>query len=196
MPSRMFPQGYVPASNTSIPYWATVNPATWPNELFDIDQAQDYTNQNHSDYWPLNSTPGSGSSGNSIDVGAIIGGTIGGIAALLFVLIGGYFLFEHRKSRGLRSADGPGTLPSDTYTPTASAHTHWLPYPSTVISPTPTGLSAPISYGNGQRRGIGMDILPPTSYSTIRAASPPATDTASFLTAGNAAQRIPAVPMI
>ncbi|KAH0838822.1 hypothetical protein J3R83DRAFT_7226, partial [Lanmaoa asiatica] len=47
---QVFPQGYVLADNASIPYWATIDRTTWPSELFDIGQAENYYNQSKSPF--------------------------------------------------------------------------------------------------------------------------------------------------
>ncbi|KAI9572526.1 hypothetical protein HD554DRAFT_2168219 [Boletus coccyginus] len=46
----IFPQGYVIPNNISIPYWATIDPTSWPNELFNIGQAENYSQQSKSPF--------------------------------------------------------------------------------------------------------------------------------------------------
>ncbi|KAF8549248.1 hypothetical protein OG21DRAFT_1515418 [Imleria badia] len=175
---EMFPQGYVLANNASIPYWATINPTKWPSELFDIEQAQSYANQNQSDYWPSNSSPSSSasstSSGSSTNLGAIIGGTVGGAAGLLLVLVGGYIIYKRRRYQRLANTDGVAPFPH-MGTPMASAHTRWPSDPSPFFPSTAS-----------------------TSYSPFQPSSAtPPTESISFLTTGNnVAQCTRAIPMV
>jgi len=160
----VFPQGYVIDNNASIPYWATINPTTWSFELFDIDQAQSYANQNHSDYYSSISSPGSSSS-TTKNLGPIVGGAVGGAIGLLCILAGGYFLFKRWKSRRLRSPNG-GTPILRMDTPmTNTTHARWSSVPSTVFpflgtTPPPQAMGP----------GVAME-----SYSFYHGSPPPPT---------------------
>ncbi|KAG2049108.1 hypothetical protein BDR06DRAFT_961823 [Suillus hirtellus] len=103
-----FPSGYVLAGDASIPYWATTNPATWTYETFNILGANSTYQKNSSSITPSASSLSSGSgssssssssSSKSTDVGAIVGGTIGGAAALSFLVIATYLLYRRHAYR-------------------------------------------------------------------------------------------------
>ncbi|KAG9310415.1 hypothetical protein JVU11DRAFT_9554 [Chiua virens] len=185
---EIFPQGYVLLSNISIPYWATINPETWPSELFETEQAEIYANKSQPDYYPGTNSSGTSSgsdnnSGSNTNIGAIIGGTISG-TALLVIIVGGYFLYQRRKNRCLNS----GTVATTSlHTGMHATNTHaYLPSnPSSFFSST--GSPAPTTYTTTQM-GTGMSVMSGTSYSSFQATSPPpptATETASFMTTGN-----------
>lgn len=185
--------------------------ANWPNQLFDMVQAQSYVNQSeapltyphqtfsHSHvgyYYPSSSSTNStsSSSGSSTNIGAIVGGSVGGAVGFLLIFIGGYFLYRHKRRHHANDApliQHKGTL-------VTSMHTRWPSEPSTLFSPTSMG-SLPVSYTTTQQQevGMGMSVLSPPLYSAFQGASPPPTDTASFLTTPNAAvQRTRAIPMV
>ncbi|KAN0101184.1 hypothetical protein V8E55_001168 [Tylopilus felleus] len=184
-----FPNGYVLENDASIPYWATIDPTSWPSELFDIGQAQTYANQNHSDYWPSYSASSSSGSGSKTNLGAIVGGTVGGAAGLLLILVGGYLLYKRRQYRCLRNSnDASSTLCMDT--PMTSLHARWPSDPSTVFQSTLPGATMP-----SQGMGPGLPML---SHSYFQNTSPPLpTETSSFFTTGNTVvQRTRAIPMV
>ncbi|KAF8430461.1 hypothetical protein L210DRAFT_3072207 [Boletus edulis BED1] len=193
---EVFPQGYVLANNaSSIPYWATIDPTTWPSELFDITQAESYANQSHSDYFPSNLSPNStstsSSAGSSTNLGAIIGGTVGGVAGLFLVLIGGCFLYKRRQYRRLHyTNDGVAPI---LQTPLMSTHSRWPSDPSSIFPSTLMGATTQLS---GMRPG--MSVASPTPHSSFPATSPPLpTETVSFFTTGNAVvQHTRPIPMV
>lgn len=143
------------------------------------------------DYWPSSN---SSSSGSSTNIGAIIGGTVGGTAALLFIFIAGYsFLHRRRQYRRVRNS---GTQMLRTGTPMTNMHARFPSGPSIFSPPTPPPMSHLASQPKSIHTGA-PSILSSTAYSSFGAASPPPTDTASFLTTGNTvAQHTRPIPMI
>ncbi|KAH0832387.1 hypothetical protein J3R83DRAFT_13420 [Lanmaoa asiatica] len=194
----------------------------WSYELFDIGQAEKYTKQSkspfpyphqtsshtpadQSDYWPSISSPNSsltsGGSGSSINVGAIIGGTLGGAFCLLLIFVSGYFLCERRQYRRLYNVDGAIPIPRMDM-PMTNMHARWPSDSFTAFSLTPPGSPPPMSFMTThpwQGMGTGTIVRSTTSYSSFRTTSPTPTsiETASFLTTGNTAvQRTHAIPMV
>ncbi|KAH0590017.1 hypothetical protein H2248_000195 [Termitomyces sp. 'cryptogamus'] len=68
-----------------IPSYAKNDPTTWPEERFDVSQAQAIVNQDNS------------TSSHSSHVGAIVGGVVGGFAVI--VLAGGLAFYLYRKKQ-------------------------------------------------------------------------------------------------
>ncbi|KAG1775093.1 hypothetical protein EV702DRAFT_460834 [Suillus placidus] len=106
---RIFPFGYVLAGDASIPYWATTDPTTWTYSTFNIQDASATYQKNPSDITPSASSSSSGSSSSSpssssssksspssdsINVGGIVGVTVGTLAALSFFAIGAYLVYR------------------------------------------------------------------------------------------------------
>ncbi|KAG6373239.1 hypothetical protein JVT61DRAFT_6865 [Boletus reticuloceps] len=146
----------------------------------------------HLDYFPSNPSPTSTSSsaGSSTNLGAIIGGTVGGVAGLFLVLIGGYFLYKRMQYRRHYTNDGVAPIPQ---TPLMSTHSRWPSDPSSIFPSTVMGATAQLS---GMRPGTS--VVSPTAHSPFPATSPPLpTETVSFFTTGNAVvQRTRPIPMV
>ncbi|KAH7884087.1 hypothetical protein F5I97DRAFT_1648458 [Phlebopus sp. FC_14] len=160
-----FPSGYELLGDASIPYWSSIDPNTWTSAVFNYEQAQSYANEDKPDLRPSVS---SGSGSNSINIGAIVGGTVGGAAALLILGIGGYILYKRRKYSHMPGSTDPSNTPSAA----------WLSDSSTAV----------FSQSNTPRSP------PPTFYTTV-ASPPPPTETATYTTT-NSTGRNQAVPMV
>ncbi|KAI6099218.1 hypothetical protein EV401DRAFT_971890 [Pisolithus croceorrhizus] len=117
-----FPSGYTLLANQSIPYWATIDPTTWQGQIWNYQQAYQYYQEGKAASVPsvsavsTGSAVSSGSTGShSSDLGAIVGGTVGG-AALLLLLALGIYICKRRRYRRVRTTPvfdiNKGTRPS------------------------------------------------------------------------------------
>ncbi|KIJ60551.1 hypothetical protein HYDPIDRAFT_170167 [Hydnomerulius pinastri MD-312] len=190
-----FPSGYVLDGTASIPNWALTNPTTWPSGVFNVELAQNYSTQDKPDYVP-SATP-SGSSSGGTNVGAIVGGTVGGAAALLIFGIGGYVLYKRKQYRRVPNVTTPnplGNFKSD------SSHGRWPSDTSAIWSQSgQSGTSSPppMSYDTTQPMSqYGMSRVPPSSFSTFQAASPPPRTDITSYTTHTGPQRNHAIPMV
>ncbi|KAG1839940.1 hypothetical protein C8R48DRAFT_741092 [Suillus tomentosus] len=158
---RYFPSGYVLAGDASIPHWATTNPSTWTYETFNIVNANATYQKNSSSTTPSASSLSSGSgsspsssssSSKSTDVGAIVGGTIGGAAALSFLVIATYLLYRrhvYRKGGYALAINQQGT----TFIP--SSHNR-IPADTSDLAPP---MSGPLAM-------YGQSVSPSQQYQT------------------------------
>jgi len=91
-----YPSDVVTLDNTSIPFYATTNPFAWQDAIFNIDQAQNISKQDHPDVYgaPITSSTPSKHKSNA---GAIGGGVAGGVVALL---IGSIIVWWILRKRG------------------------------------------------------------------------------------------------
>ncbi|KAI6137130.1 hypothetical protein F5141DRAFT_1079021 [Pisolithus sp. B1] len=112
-----FPSGYTLLANQSIPYWATIDPTTWQGQIWNYQQAYQYYQEVPSvSAVSTGSAVSSGSTGShSSDLGAIVGGTVGG-AALLLLLALGIYICKRRRYHRVRTTPvfdiNKGTRPS------------------------------------------------------------------------------------
>jgi len=205
-----FPSGYPLAGGASIPYWATTNPSTWQYEMFNIPDANATYQKNSSSITPsaslepLSSSSGlspsssgsgsspssssSSSSSKSTDVGAIVGGTIGGAAALLFLVIAAYLLYKrhvYRKGGYALAINQQGT----TFIP--SSHNR-IPSDTSDLVPS---MSGPLAM-------YGQSVYPSQQYQTAYL-SPhgsslplPRMDLSAYTTHTGNGQRSDAIPMV
>ncbi|KAJ8590934.1 hypothetical protein M405DRAFT_880808 [Rhizopogon salebrosus TDB-379] len=185
-----FPSGYQLSGNASIPYWATTNPANWMNGLFNMPQAQAAYQQNSSDVTPAPSpsSPSStsnSSSSKSTDLGAIVGGTVGGAAALALIAVGAYLLYRrHAFNKGAYAAvfnrRGTGIIDRTNDASTTMTHSRFPSDTSTQFAP---GYSA-------------YSPQPQMMYPSFQGSfsPPPRTDTSVYTTRGG--QPSSAIPLV
>ncbi|KAG1852459.1 hypothetical protein DFJ58DRAFT_791160 [Suillus subalutaceus] len=183
--------------NASIPYWAITNPTTWTSETFNIMQANATYQANSSSVTPSasSSSSDSNSSSKSTDVGAIAGGTIGGAAALLFLVIGAYLLYKrHVYRKGVRAfaVNQQGT----TFMPSSGTHNR-IPSDTSNLVPL---MSGPLAlYGQSvfpsQQHEIIYSSQPQTAYPSLQGSFSPLPPTdMSVYTSNN--QRPDIIPMV
>ncbi|KAJ3822900.1 hypothetical protein F5880DRAFT_610312 [Lentinula raphanica] len=100
-----YPSDVVTLSNTSIPFYATVDPSTWQNAIFNVDQAKNISEQGHADVYgaPItSSTPSSDStSSHSTNAAAIGGGVAGGVVVLILGAIAAWWILRRRRRSGI-----------------------------------------------------------------------------------------------
>ncbi|KAF8337683.1 hypothetical protein F5887DRAFT_528936 [Amanita rubescens] len=121
----------VPLNHTLLPYWATIYPATWTDEQFNVTQAQAMHNSNHPD---VHLSIPTATTHKSISVSAVAaGGAVGGVigAVLIAVAIFLYLRYGQKiHKRVLSDASQKATRPASLV---AASH---APTPvSTVYSP-------------------------------------------------------------
>ncbi|KAF8841378.1 hypothetical protein BDN67DRAFT_528342 [Paxillus ammoniavirescens] len=184
----VFPSGYVLAGNGSIPYWAGTDPTAWTSELFNIAQANASASLNKPDYRP--SIPSSPSSGSSTNIGAIVGGTVGGLTGLLILVVGGYIFYKRRQYRRLNTT--PIATPM-VFKSNPPGHARWPSDSSAMYSQAGTTSPPPISYMTSPQ--YGMSGVPTSSLSSFQAGSPPRTDITSYTT-NTAVPRNRPIPMV
>ncbi|KAG1746904.1 hypothetical protein EDB19DRAFT_331938 [Suillus lakei] len=203
-----FPSGYMLTGDASIPYWATTNPSNWTYATFNIQDANATYQQNSSSITPgatpsssgSGSSPspsGSSSSSTSTDVGAIVGGTIGGAAALLLLVITAYLLYRRHvykkgvyasaiNQQGTAFMSFPSThnrIPSDaSFSPSMSG---------------PPGLHGQ-SISPSQQYGTAYSPQPQTAYPSLQGSfsPPPQTDISVYTTHTSNGQRSDVIPMV
>jgi len=128
---------YYPANitlqDTPIPFWATTNPTTWTGSQFDKTEAQNISNEGHSD---VGSPTSSTNTTQSIPIGAIVGGVVGGIVLLLGAIILGICLFRRRNSRSKNVTDPSPLLMNQTHSRSQSDNNNgYTGYTSLSSSP-------------------------------------------------------------
>ncbi|KAF9221271.1 hypothetical protein BS17DRAFT_271780 [Gyrodon lividus] len=159
---------------------------TWNSELFNIDQANAYANENQPDLIPSSSSSSgsssSGGSSSSTNVGAIVGGPVGGLAGVLNLVFGGYTLYKRRQY--MRIPTGPGTTPM-VFRGASMGHARWPSDSFATFSQLGTTSSPLMPYTTSPRHGVS-DLMPPL-FSSLHAASPPRTGVTAFTTNANAA---------
>jgi len=202
-----FPSGYPLAGGASIPYWATINPANWTYETFNIVNAN-ATYQNN----PSSITPGasssssgsgsspsfssSGSSSKSTDVGAIVGGTVGGAAALLFLVIAAYILYRRHVYRNTSVINQQGT----TFIPQSGTHNR-IPSDTSNFSASMSGslgLYGQPAVSSSQQYETSYSPQPQTAYPSLQGSySPiPRTDMTVYTTHSSNGRPGDAIPMV
>ncbi|KAI5989464.1 hypothetical protein EDC04DRAFT_1405986 [Pisolithus marmoratus] len=92
-----FPSGYSLLGNQTIPYWATIDPMAWTGQIWNEQQAYQYSLEGQPDLQPSVST-----GSHSSDLGAIVGGTVGGVVFLL-LSFGICFLCKRWRYRRVRA---------------------------------------------------------------------------------------------
>ncbi|KAG1775095.1 hypothetical protein EV702DRAFT_460922 [Suillus placidus] len=204
-----FPSGFVLAGDASIPYWATTDPTTWTYATFNIQDANATYQKNSSSITPSASSSSSGSSSSpssssssssskSTDVGAIVGGTIGGVAALSFFAIVAYLLYRrHVYRKGVHaSVINPQGM---TFMPLSGTHNR-IPSDTSNFAPS---MSGPLAfYGQSvspsQQHETAYSSEPQTAYPSLQGSfsPPPRTDVSVYTTHTSNGQRHDAIPMI
>lgn len=149
------PQTPIPAE-TAVPFWATTNPSTWHDGIFDPSMAQSIANRGNSDI--TQSTRPGNANGKKSNKGAIAGGVIGGIVFLVFVILA--FLFI-RSRRNRRQA---GTSVLNHQRKASTVKVRWSPL-SHFRSPSENYTG---KYGNPNVvNGLGYDNLTPSPGPTM-----------------------------
>ncbi|KAJ3903687.1 hypothetical protein F5879DRAFT_136402 [Lentinula edodes] len=154
-----YPSDVVTLGNTSIPFYATVDPSTWPNAIFNVNQAQNISEQGHPDVYgaPLtssapSSTPASSSKSNN--AAAIGGGVAGGVVVLILGALAAWWILRRRRRSGLtglkRQSGKPQELDSTPYNAFEQGHTRLI---SDHANPSNVGEA---SFGNSSS-GNGID---------------------------------------
>ncbi|KAI6040046.1 hypothetical protein EDC04DRAFT_2567640 [Pisolithus marmoratus] len=166
-----FPSGYTLLANETIPYWATIDPTTWTGQIWNEQQAFQDSQAGKADLQPSVS-----SGSHSSDLGAIVGGTVGGAAFLLLLALGIYILYKRRRYRRLQTT--PVAEVNGVPNPSWQAHNRQLSDQSTTSFLQRSTVSAMTYY-----TGSGTQTSPP-----------PRTDTTSYNTSGT--QSRPALPII
>ncbi|KAL5534813.1 hypothetical protein ACEPAG_1277 [Sanghuangporus baumii] len=87
---------------TAIPFWATTDPSTWHNALFDPSVAESIANENKPD---ITESSRDSSNKKGSNTGAIVGGVVGGVLGAL--ALGLLFFFLRRRAR-LRAGHAQG----------------------------------------------------------------------------------------
>ncbi|KAJ3723827.1 hypothetical protein C8R42DRAFT_472019 [Lentinula raphanica] len=151
-----YPSDVVTLSNTSIPFYATVDPSTWQNAIFNIDQAKNISEQGHADVYgaPItSSTPSSDSTSSHSSAGAIGGGVAGGVVVLILGAIAAWWILRRRRRSGIagikRLTGTHQELDSTNFD--TQGHTR---SPSDLTS---RSHYADTSFGNGTVPGNGVD---------------------------------------
>ncbi|KAI6040048.1 hypothetical protein EDC04DRAFT_1579854 [Pisolithus marmoratus] len=171
-----FPSGYTLLAGETIPYWATIDPMTWTGQIWDEQQAYEYSLQGKPDLLPSVST-----GSHSSDLAAIVGGTVGGVVFLL-LSFGICFLCKRRRYRRVRA------------TPVAEIKVEpnpsWQMRNRQLSDQSKTSVSqqknvSPATYYTGS----GTQAIP-----SMYPSSPPGLYTTSYDTSG--AQPHPAIPII
>ncbi|KAJ4485290.1 hypothetical protein J3R30DRAFT_3401124 [Lentinula aciculospora] len=151
-----YPSDVVTLGNTSIPFYATVDPSTWPNAVFNVNQAQNISEQGDADVYgaPLSSSTTSSvaTSSNSNNAAAIGGGVAGGVVVLIIGALAAWWILRKRRRSGVtgikRRSGKPQELDSTTYD--TQGHTRSL---SDLTRP----LNGNASFGNGNVSGNGAN---------------------------------------
>ncbi|OJA10612.1 hypothetical protein AZE42_09932 [Rhizopogon vesiculosus] len=198
-PSLYFPSGsgYVLSEGASIPVWATLNPANWTSETFNVINAQEVYQQNPSDIVPnasstSSSTSSSGSSSKSPDVGAIVGGTVGAAAFIALLAIGAYLVYRRRVYNNAYASvtrqQGTGYIDRGDGTTTRMTH-------SRFGSETSSHFALGQSMSPSQQYTV-YSPQPQTVYPSLQGSfsPPPRTDTSVYTTHGG--QTSNAIPLV
>ncbi|KAL4063621.1 hypothetical protein V8B97DRAFT_1444014 [Scleroderma yunnanense] len=143
-----FPTGYTLLNNQTIPYWASIDPTKWTSGIFNVNQAQEYANQNVSDFNPSATSTTSGS--KSSNLGAIVGGAVGGAAFLLILAFGVYYFCKRRRYNRLATTP-PAADTNRKTNPSWQLHARQPSDPSTSFLQSETVSPAPMSYFTGSR---------------------------------------------
>ncbi|KAG6329276.1 hypothetical protein ID866_9812, partial [Astraeus odoratus] len=188
-----FPSGYTLQASQTIPYWAVTDPANWTSGIFNAAQASQIYSEQQADFSPTTATPSSGS--KSPDLGAIIGGVVGGAAFVLIVAVCTYFLCKRRQSRRVKVSSA-GAVTNGAMEPSWQQHARLPSDTTTSFLQSGTVSPAPMSYYTGPSAATmhGTSIATPSMYSSFPTSPSPRTDAASFTT--NPQRRTPAVPII
>lgn len=183
-----FPSGYTLLANQTIPYWAAINPTTWEGQIWNYEQAYQYYQTGNADLVPTVSTGSTGSTGShSSDLGAIVGGTVGGVAFLLLLALGIYILCKRQRYRRVRAARAVDANKGPN--PSWQMHNRQLSDQSTT-SVLQQRTMSPMTYYTGTATQTAPSLnssFPPTSYTS-------GTDPTSYNTSG--AQPHPVIPML
>jgi len=126
----------IPLNHTLLPYWATIYPATWTDEQFDVTQAQAIHNRNHPDI-DL-SIPTTTTTHKSVSVGAVaISGAVGGLIGAVLTAVTVFFYLRYGKKNQKRVVSNtpqkstkPPSLFTFSYAPTPVSTVY------STISPT------------------------------------------------------------
>ncbi|KAI6153054.1 hypothetical protein BKA82DRAFT_4085472 [Pisolithus tinctorius] len=180
-----FPSGYSIAGNQTIPYWAAINPTTWEGQIWNEQEAYQYYQENKTDLNPNVSTASTGS--QSSNLGAIVGGTVGGAAFVLLLGFGTYILCKRQQYRRVRTP--PVAEVNGGQNPNWQMHNCQLSDQSTATGLQPMTVSSMTYY-----TGTGSQTVPSLRSSLPLTSSTFGADTASYNTRG--AQLRPPAPMV
>ncbi|KAI6153052.1 hypothetical protein BKA82DRAFT_4085441 [Pisolithus tinctorius] len=183
-----FPSSYSIAGNETIPYWAAIDPTTWEAQIWNEQQAYQYYQENKTDLNPNAPTSSTGSTGShSNNLGAIVGGTVGGAAFLLLLGFGTYILCKRRRYRRVQTP--PVAEVNGGQNPIWQTHNRQLSDQSTTTGLQPRTVS-PMTYYTG----TGSQTVPSIHSSLPLTSFTPGRDTTSYNTSG--AQSRPPIPMV
>ncbi|KAG7086284.1 hypothetical protein E1B28_002248 [Marasmius oreades] len=107
--TTFWPSEFQIGANQTIPYYAQNNPNNWKEQRFDVSEAQALAAQNKPDYTGVPIT-GPDPPKKGKPVGAIVGGTVGGVLLVLFLLLLFYMCRRRRASLGVQEV--PARRPS------------------------------------------------------------------------------------
>ncbi|KAI6137129.1 hypothetical protein F5141DRAFT_1079014 [Pisolithus sp. B1] len=185
-----FPSGYTLLANETIPSWAALNPTNWTGQVWTYAQAYSNHQLGIADSVPSVSAVSTGSTGStgshSSDLGAIVGGTVGGAAFLLLLALGIY-ICKRRRYRRARTT--PVVDVNKRLHPSWQMHNRQLSDQSTASVLQQSTLS-PMTYYTGSTTRTVPSLnssFPPTSFTS-------GTDPNSYNTSG-AQPRAP-IPII
>lgn len=195
---KYFPSGYVLAGNASIPYWATTDPTTWTSATFNIMDANATYQRNSSSITPSALSSSSGSSSKSTDVGAIVGGTIGTLAALSLFAVGAYLVYRRHVYKKGAYASVVNQQPFiDRGDGAATRMTHnRFPSDSSDFSQS---FGSPVLYGQSlspSQYGTVYSPQPQMAYPSLQGSFSPPPRAATSLHTTNSRQPSDAIPMV
>jgi hypothetical protein len=155
-----YPPNVVPLDNTSIPFYATVDPSKWQNAIFNASQAMNVSEQGHADVYgaPLTSASSTSSPKSKSKAGAIGGGVAGGVVVLLIGAIIAWWLL---RKRGVRKNGKPQELDSTVY----GDHGHTRTY-SDVSKASNVGDSSVGNSNSGYVGSVSMQQLQVPGFSS------------------------------
>jgi hypothetical protein len=197
-----YPSGYVLSANASIPYWATTNPTIWSSGMFNIMDATGIYQKDNSSITPgVSSSPSgssSSSSSKSTNVGAIVGGTIGALAALSLFAVGAYLVYRrHVYKQGAYASvinqqpfidrgDGAATRMTHDSVPPDSSN-----FSQSFVSPVLYGQSPPTS-----QYGTVYSPQPQMAFSSLQGSLSPPPRPVTSLHTTHIMQPSDAIPML
>ncbi|KAH8116289.1 hypothetical protein DFH11DRAFT_1199846 [Phellopilus nigrolimitatus] len=146
---------------TAIPFWATTNPTTWQNAVFDPATAQQLASEDKPDVTQASREK----KGKSTNKGAIAGGVVGGV--VFFVIIGllAFFFVRRRRVRRASATGRTGIQFSPLQHQRSNSDMAQFKYYNNM-SPSP-GPTLPVSIDSqGYARSPFHSLPPNGSYTT------------------------------
>ncbi|KAG2147503.1 hypothetical protein DEU56DRAFT_125963 [Suillus clintonianus] len=210
---EFFPSGYELTGNATIPYWAITDPTTWTSATFNIQQASATFQEFPSYITPSASASPSGSSSSSssssnpssssssgsssTDVGGIVGGTIGALAALSLLAIGAYLVYRRHvyKKGAYTTVINQAFIDRGDGAATRISHNRF-PSGSSIFT---RSVGSPVLYGQSlspSQHGTVYAPQPQLAYPSLQGSfsPPPRTDTSPFTTRSR--PQFDAIPMV